>query len=679
MPEVDTSVPQLLLDAAAVAAELTKQERWLDALQFFLSALELQREHYGPSSPEAEAGFLDVAELTLTLCESHLTHGSVAEAQRYLSELEAMTANPLKSVLCDKRRVLCRARMFLAYAALKRRQGRARSGLRYAERGTAILLKLGCTSELPHAYLNLCALQSAYGLHHEAMRYAFLALRTTTELMAAADAGPDAPPEQTDGPTLSPPAQRTSPGRWRRQGGKRTGVTLSYLSAAAEAGDGTLAALQCVLNAGRESAAAHLAAAARGGAARRALALLRGLRSPAVLQRRKRQRCERLGWVGVLSAGAATLRLQCWARCVTARRRAAGISCMLHGVWSPSSIQSSPAGSPAAKSPQRPEEPSARGLPLGGVLALCYHNVAVEQEFCGSSACTETYRAAVAAAKAYCGPGHALTQRLQQTLHEATSAAARRRRQASAPPGATACGGRQLKDALTRRRRAVQAAWSLEARRMQQKWTVPGGGDAPLWALRPTTPPPGTTSSAPLQTTGGGSVGVEARTPPASRRRGKPQQQQQQEQQSAGAPAAAAPATAPAAAKRQRHRRPPEEQVPISDDVIRSLTAPRAVRRQMGISPTTLATANDQWLIDSFSDAAPSFFALGDTGLSLSGNCDLLSATTQLRGLSGPPLPRRTDPPTPRSSLRSRRTLAKQKREANRWLHELRPVPGAVY
>eukprot|EP01062_Namystynia_karyoxenos_P001939 TRINITY_DN10676_c0_g1_i3.p1 TRINITY_DN10676_c0_g1~~TRINITY_DN10676_c0_g1_i3.p1 ORF type:complete len:737 (+),score=104.62 TRINITY_DN10676_c0_g1_i3:72-2213(+) len=701
-------VEDLLAEATAVAVRLEGDQQWLAALEFRLRALELCREHYGEQSAEVEGGFLDIAELTLALCEEHLTHGNVRDARRYLTELASMTSRPLGRARTNRRRVVLRARMFLAYAALKRSQGSARSGMRYAERAAAILLKLGCTTELPHAYLNLCALNSVQGLHHEALRYAYLALRTVVQLQAAEARHSD----DATGPPGAHSASETPP---RSHARSVQQAPLPW--------------------------AEHLA-------------------------RRKCERDRRLQWNGRQAAPEqAALRLQCWWRRVAAQERAASIAAAAAADWSPLASPQASDGRPApgigAASPP-PSPPSPRNVPLpstpgapgapaaasssrdgpSGVLtrgalpseltALCYHNIAVEQEHCGSAASTETYRAALLAARRDCGEDHPITRQMSAALAAHLQAEARRRRLGSAPPGAARAAASRREE-LQRRRRAVQAAWGLEARRVQQLWGLPGGGSLPLWALRPAPASPDTgepcsnsaifagissisASGSDWQGTACGVLRKRARPRSAAAARARrrlpaagiaaePTASPQALGDTVLPPPVKAIAARPAPKQRSqlRGRRLPHSgaavrasrpaSVEVNDSVVSTLSANAGQPEVSFLSYRSGSVeANDQWLRECLLSAATGQAVspgLTETG-SQCEDADLrfLGATFSL-GLSRTlqpalaPRPRCNTSPrpvlTPRGSQRSRKALRAQHREAHLWLQELRPAPGVIY
>eukprot|EP00756_Hemistasia_phaeocysticola_P061454 Hpha_TRINITY_DN4938_c0_g1::TRINITY_DN4938_c0_g1_i1::g.51449::m.51449 len=620
------AVTDYIAAADSTAVGLETEGKWFDALEVRLRTLELRRQCYPPGSPEVEEGFMAVAELTLAICEEHLTNGSATDAAGYLAELEAMTSEPLTNVWVDRKRVVVRARVFLAYAALKRRQGRPRQGLRYAERATSILLKLGCRRELPHAYLNLCALHSSHGLHHEALRFAFLALRTVTDLIAEEDqeaAAKEAEEKETPParpvdsglqPDAPPPPIPTFP-------------------------------------------------------------------DPEERRRRKEERVERLGWGSSASKEASVLHMQCWVRQVLARWRVDKLRRLKD---MSQEAQAETAERQEANSAVR-NVAAPRGVPLRGLLSLCYHNVAVEQEHCGSAAATDSYRAAASAARAFLGPQHPLAQQMTGALASAAAAVIRKKRVADGPPGAG--DPWEARRAQSRRRRVVQTAWGLEARRMQQKW---GGksGLKPLYTLRPARPHPGTSAPstviAPCDDAGvnmnqsRSKVHSPPPEPDVSEVVGSEAQEEPTHEK-----ALAGGGSQVARRKRKGRQSPASPAVPVSDEVVRKLAVPRGAEWDSFTSSGL--EANDEWLQSALSEDAVS------QSRSRYGKADLdfLQSTFNLGGLtrtnlfppSRPPSrgERYTTPATPKGSSRSRKMLEAHRLQANRWLEELRPIPGAVY
>eukprot|EP01063_Lacrimia_lanifica_P018453 TRINITY_DN25356_c0_g1_i1.p1 TRINITY_DN25356_c0_g1~~TRINITY_DN25356_c0_g1_i1.p1 ORF type:complete len:1016 (+),score=355.74 TRINITY_DN25356_c0_g1_i1:173-3049(+) len=191
---------QMVLEVGEVCRELEEGGQYLTSLEFHVRVLEVCRQEFGKTSKIAEEMYLNIAGLNLKLARQHYDQRNNQEATNYLVALENLTARQLHHAASNQTRLIYRARMFDLLSLVKRRAGKLTCSLRYAEKAATIFVHLDLQRDVPKSLLNLCALNSAMGLHEEALEYAYTALNAVKGLLQAED---EAPPGQ--------PARHASP------------------------------------------------------------------------------------------------------------------------------------------------------------------------------------------------------------------------------------------------------------------------------------------------------------------------------------------------------------------------------------------------------------------------------------------------------------------------------------
>ena len=184
----EMAVRAALDEVAFIAKALESQNRVMEALDVLLRGLEIRKRYYGVGSEEFETGRVEAAAMVLHAVEIHSAQEKHKEAADLLVHVDKLTVYPLPSFpRLNRKRLLIRANMLKQLMIVRHRQQRFRSALTFGRHMLDLVERLCCVCEWPAAHLNLASTYSALNLHEDALGHCYIAYQCVGRILNACE------------------------------------------------------------------------------------------------------------------------------------------------------------------------------------------------------------------------------------------------------------------------------------------------------------------------------------------------------------------------------------------------------------------------------------------------------------------------------------------------------------
>lgn len=188
MESDQNSVRESLEEIGKVTASLLAANHVAEAIAVGVRGLGIRKRVFGDRSIEFQTGRVELASVVLHAAKLHQAHDKLKEAAELLSHVDNLTIHSFDEFpMLNRRRLLLRTAMLRELMIARQSQGRHRSALTFGRHLLVLAKKMLLDYELPAIHLNLAAVLSSMKLHDEALGHCYLAYKIVCQLLSAID------------------------------------------------------------------------------------------------------------------------------------------------------------------------------------------------------------------------------------------------------------------------------------------------------------------------------------------------------------------------------------------------------------------------------------------------------------------------------------------------------------